>query len=57
MMLDAQKGSCRIELGLCGWTVVCFDSICAVEREKKLGVVALNGPLYQVRLNSLRLRH
>lgn len=48
-MLDAQKGSCRIEFGLCGWTVVCFDSICAVEREKKLRVVALNGPLCQVR--------
>lgn len=55
-MLSAQKGSGRIEFGLSAWTVVCFDSICAVEWEKKLGVIALNGPLNQVGLDFLRLK-
>ena len=49
MMFNPQKGSQRIELDLCAWAVGCFDSIRAVEREKKFGAIALNGPLCQVR--------
>ena len=45
VMFNPQKGSQRIELDLCAWAVGCFDSIRAVEREKKFGVIALNGPL------------
>lgn len=56
-MLGAQKGGRGTDLALCGWTVVCFDGICAVEWEKKLGVIALNGPLNQVRLDSIRWKH
>ena len=45
-MFNAQKGGQRIEFDFCAWAVGCFDGICAVEREKKFGVIALNGPLF-----------